>query len=560
MKKKVNPKKVDEQQLKDVTEKAKQQLDEQKRVAEQMIKDQQELLLTDTKYNQEQFFDKANSIKEPLKEPVHEEIEPQLKQTQSDTPNTKINEPVLPKAKPTIEKPIRRVQPVVQKPAIKKPAQQTKPVQPVSKPAVIKSEQVTKKPVVPVQKPVKKDTVQTKTPAFEEDSIFAQPKNTTNVAPVKKNVVKSTKQNKPNQQPKKEQDKDVFTFGQTENEQYSITKRLDKAKKPKFEQAPYGNRPTVKPVEVTKQEAKKVEKKIVARANVYQKPVKNNVSNITTKNKNDIRPQSKTSTGVSVYTNEFNLKTNTWEQVFPQVKKALDDRKEKLAKRTLEEGDSKNKNLEAIQDHKKRFNIKEPYYYIDKKHNKILYFDGNVSFYRPVFISKIATGRQKDDFDISRYWDGDYKKLRKDKKDSSGAGVYVVDRVEQGSAYGLKRNGKRAYSGSIDGEPLFRLRGLGHGKKVAMAMHSSPSIKTDKQFQLPDSSRNKSAGCIRREIGELRKEYDTGKIGLHDTIYIEPHDEKSYMYEHKGLIRTYINTKGKHKKGTYVNSTPFYRL
>lgn len=596
MKKKVKPKKVDEQQLKDITEKAKQQLDEQKRVAEQMIKDQQELLLTDTKYNQEQFFNKVNSIKEPLKEPVHEEIEPRLKQVQPDTPNAKINEPVLPKTKPTIEKPIRRVQPVVEKPVAKKPVQQTKPVQPISKPAATNPVQVTKKPVAPVQKPVKKDTVQTKTSAFEKDTIFAQPKNTASVAPVKKNVVKSTKQNKPNQQPKKEQSKDIFTFGQTENEQYNITKRLEKAKKPKFEQVPYDNRPVVKPAKpvvkeqpkkVTTKTAPKVQSKVEQKYIIWtQKPqwnpnlqdmfdaAKSNTKNInkaatniqkrtnkinqqqgiakpglvknnTQSNKNDVKSSIKTSTGVQVYTSQQSYKLNldklSKKDAFPQVTEKLKQLREIKNKRSLQAGDSKNTNLEAIQDHKKRFNIKTPYWYVDKETNQALYFDGNVSFYRPVYVYNVATGKGKDDTDMYRKWDGDYKRIAKEGKNSSGAGVYVVDKVEKGSSYGLKRSGERAYKGSNDGEPVVRLRGVGHGMRVAMAMHASPSPKADKDFKLPNSERNTTSGCIRFEVNELRKAYDEGRLFEGDTVYVKPHNKKSYMYEHEGEIKTHLS-------------------
>lgn len=506
MKKKVKPIKIDEERLGDVTNSIKKKLDEQNREAEQSIKDQGEVLLTDTKYNQEQFFSKVSSIKEPLKK-----IEEQPKQVQQPKPVQQQVRPVRSTQPVKSTQPVTRTQP---KPVVNKPEVESKPVKKVGQPKAVQP-----------KTQVKTQPVQSK--------IQVEPKDTAKVVKPAKPVVK--------EQPKKVTTKTAPKV-QSKVEQKYIT----------WTQKPKWNPNLQDMFDAAKSNTKNINKaatniqKRTNKINQQQSTTKSGlVKNNTQSNKNDVKSSVKTSTGVQVYTSQQSYKLNldklSKKDAFPQVTEKLKQLREIKNKRSLQAGDSKNTNLEAIQDHKKRFNIKTPYWYVDKETNQALYFDGNVSFYRPVYVYNVATGKGKDDTDMYRKWDGDYKRIAKERKNSSGAGVYVVDKVEKGSSYGLKRSGERAYKGSNDGEPAVRLRGVGHGMRVAMAMHASPSPKADKDFELPNSERNTTSGCIRFEVNELRKAYDEGRLFEGDTVYVKPHNKKSYMYEHEGEIKTYLS-------------------
>ena len=203
--------------------------------------------------------------------------------------------------------------------------------------------------------------------------------------------------------------------------------------------------------------------------------------------------------------------------------------------KTPESYDSKNKNLQAIIDHKVRFNVNDPYVVIDKENNlmKIMQKDKVLEEY------EITTSLNKGDGWFKLQGHEGLPKMPR----TTGAGIFTI-RGSQYSEYPRDKNTK---------EPMFRL--YQGNENTTMAVHEPVNAKRRSLFNNKNKCDNRTSyGCISPKPGVVGHLFKDKVIQNGDSLYVLPEIEGNYIHEKQGQLQTHY---GKNNPSTFITQSGF---
>ena len=189
--------------------------------------------------------------------------------------------------------------------------------------------------------------------------------------------------------------------------------------------------------------------------------------------------------------------------------------------------DSKNTNLQAIFDHKKKFDVDENYAVVDKKNNTLSIYnkDKLISSYPVTLGSNVGDGMLPLN---ARYLS--------DTPRTTGAGVFT-----------LHGRNTSAYPGN---EPMYTMRSDSIGP-VAQAIHSPANLTNRREFFKTGKKGRISFGCISTDTGIMKKLYKDKTLQTGDSVYVLPEIEGNNLIEKNGKLQ--MQWKGNNPK-TYKDS------
>lgn len=189
-------------------------------------------------------------------------------------------------------------------------------------------------------------------------------------------------------------------------------------------------------------------------------------------------------------------------------------------------GDSPNKNLQAIFDHKKRFNVMQPYSVIDKDAKTLTIYRQDV----PLKTLPVTIGKNKGDGMLAPTTRG-YPNVPM----TTGAGIFIVD--------------ARPTSPYTRNEPMFVMMPDKSGK-YGQSVHS-PANYTNRiaPFRNPNLSKRISSGCASCDTGETTKLYNSKLIQDKDSMYVLPEDDQNAIIERNAQLQMHW---GPNNPTTYV--------
>ena len=188
--------------------------------------------------------------------------------------------------------------------------------------------------------------------------------------------------------------------------------------------------------------------------------------------------------------------------------------------------DSKNTNLQAIFDHKKKFDVDENYAVVDKKNNTLSIYnkDKLISSYPVTLGSNVGDGMLPLN---ARYLS--------DTPRTTGAGVFT-----------LHGRNTSAYPGN---EPMYTMRSDSIGP-VAQAIHSPANLTNRREFFKTGKKGRISYGCVSADCGILKKLYKDKTLQTGDSVYVLPEVKGNNLIEKNGKLQ--MQWKGNNPK-TYTD-------
>ena len=189
--------------------------------------------------------------------------------------------------------------------------------------------------------------------------------------------------------------------------------------------------------------------------------------------------------------------------------------------------DSKNTNLQAIFDHKNRFDVDKNYAVIDKKNNTLNIYnkDKLVGSYPVTLGLNVGDGM----LPLNAKYLGDSPR-------TTGAGVFTL--------YG---RGTSHYTGN---EPYYTMRSDSIGS-VAQAIHSPANLTNRREFFRTGKNGRVSYGCVSTDCGVMKKLYKDKTLQTGDSIYVLPEVKGNNLIEKNGKLQ--MQWKGNNPK-TYKDS------
>ena len=189
--------------------------------------------------------------------------------------------------------------------------------------------------------------------------------------------------------------------------------------------------------------------------------------------------------------------------------------------------DSKNTNLQAIFDHKNKFNVDKNYAVVDKKNNTLSIYnrDKLVSSYPVTLGSNVGDGMMPVD-----------AKYLSDSPKTTGAGVFTL--------YG------RSSSHYPGNEPYYTMRSDSVGS-VAQALHSPANLTNRREFFKTGKNGRVSFGCVSTDSGIMKKLYKDKTLQTGDSIYVLPEVKGNDLVERNGKLQ--MQWKGNNPK-TYKDA------
>ena len=188
--------------------------------------------------------------------------------------------------------------------------------------------------------------------------------------------------------------------------------------------------------------------------------------------------------------------------------------------------DSKNTNLQAIFDHKKKFDVDKNYAVVDKKNNTLSIYnkDKLISSYPVTLGSNVGDGMLPLN---ARYLS--------DTPKTTGAGVFT-----------LHGRNTSAYPGN---EPMYTMRSDSIGP-VAQAIHSPANLTNRREFFKTGKKGRISFGCVSADCGVLKKLYKDKTLQTGDSVYVLPEVKGNNLIEKNGKLQ--MQWKGNNPK-TYTD-------
>lgn len=189
--------------------------------------------------------------------------------------------------------------------------------------------------------------------------------------------------------------------------------------------------------------------------------------------------------------------------------------------------DSKNTNLQAIIDHKKKFDVDNNYAVIDKKNNTLSIYnkDKLISSYPVTLGSNVGDGMLPMN-----------AKYLSDTPKTTGAGVFTLRGISASH-----------YPGN---EPYYVMRSDSIGP-VAQAIHSPANLTSRREFFKTGKKGRISFGCISTDTGIMKKLYKDKTLQTGDSVYVLPEIEGNNLIEKNGKLQ--MQWKGNNPK-TYKDS------
>ena len=188
--------------------------------------------------------------------------------------------------------------------------------------------------------------------------------------------------------------------------------------------------------------------------------------------------------------------------------------------------DSKNTNLQAIFDHKKKFDVDENYAVVDKKNNTLSIYnkDKLISSYPVTLGSNVGDGMLPLNV---RYLS--------DTPRTTGAGVFTLHGRDTSS-----------YPGK---EPMYIMESDSIGP-VAQAIHSPANLTNRREFFKTGKKGRISFGCVSADCGIMSKLYKDKTLQTGDSIYVLPEVKGNNLIEKNGKLQ--MQWKGNNPK-TYTD-------
>ena len=175
--------------------------------------------------------------------------------------------------------------------------------------------------------------------------------------------------------------------------------------------------------------------------------------------------------------------------------------------------DSKNTNLQAILDHKKKFGVDENYAVVDKKNNTLSIYnkDKLISSYPVTLGSNVGDGMLPLNV---RYLS--------DTPRTTGAGVFTLHGRDTSS-----------YPGK---EPMYIMESDSIGP-VAQAIHSPANLTNRREFFKTGKKGRISFGCVSADCGIMSKLYKDKTLQTGDSIYVLPEVKGNNLIEKNGKLQ-----------------------
>ena len=175
--------------------------------------------------------------------------------------------------------------------------------------------------------------------------------------------------------------------------------------------------------------------------------------------------------------------------------------------------DSKNTNLQAIFDHKKKFDVNENYAVVDKKNNTLSIYnkDKLISSYPVTLGLNVGDGM----LPLNTRYLGDTPR-------TTGAGVFT-----------LHGRNTSAYTGN---EPMYTMRSDSIGS-VAQAIHSPANLTNRREFFRTGKNGRISYGCVSTDSGIMKKLYKDKTLQTGDSIYVLPEVKGNNLIEKNGKLQ-----------------------
>ena len=188
--------------------------------------------------------------------------------------------------------------------------------------------------------------------------------------------------------------------------------------------------------------------------------------------------------------------------------------------------DSKNTNLQAIFDHKNRFDVDKNYAVIDKKNNTLSIYnkDKLVSSYPVTLGLNVGDGM----LPLNAKYLGDSPR-------TTGAGVFTLHGRDTSS-----------YPGK---EPMYIMESDSIGP-VAQAIHSPANLTNRREFFKTGKKGRISFGCVSADCGILKKLYKDKTLQTGDSVYVLPEVKGNNLIEKNGKLQ--MQWKGNNPK-TYTD-------
>lgn len=180
--------------------------------------------------------------------------------------------------------------------------------------------------------------------------------------------------------------------------------------------------------------------------------------------------------------------------------------------------DSNYRGIQAIIDHKRRFNVQDPYAVLDKAKNTLFIMQGGKTLEKHEATSSLNKGDGW--FPLAGH--AGLPNMPR----TTGAGVYTLY-ARPTSEYPRDREYK---------EPMFML--FSGKDNSTMAVHEPVNEERRALFSNGNPLDNRASyGCISVPEGIVRHLYDDKVLSTGDSIYVLPEVEGNYMYEKNGKIQ-----------------------
>lgn len=214
-----------------------------------------------------------------------------------------------------------------------------------------------------------------------------------------------------------------------------------------------------------------------------------------------------------------------------------------------ENKDSDNTGLKAIMDHKVRFNVTEPYLFVNKQNNTATLYRKDT----PIQSWEISQGGGNPS---DAYTTPGWKYYSELGNRATGAGIFTIRKASPHSYYGVQPNGNRATSNNWNGEPIYWLQ-TESKQPASNAIHGPAGYSRSKVFNNGNPNDNRvSYGCISFPDGSLYPVYNNKMLQTGDTVYINPEMPGNYIYEQNGKLKTKLpNKSGAQKKYSAFNES-----
>lgn len=189
--------------------------------------------------------------------------------------------------------------------------------------------------------------------------------------------------------------------------------------------------------------------------------------------------------------------------------------------------DSKNTNLQAIFDHKKRFNIDKNYGVIDKKKSTLSIYNKD----KLIASFPVTLGRNIGDgmMPLNVRW-------LSETPGTTGAGVFT-----------LHGRGTSHYTGN---EPMYTMRSDSIGS-VAQALHSPANLTNRVEYFKTGKNNRVSLGCASTNCGIMEKIYNDKLLQTRDSMYVLPEIKGNNLIEKDSKLQ--MDWKGNNPK-TYKDA------